>query len=58
MLCSLVLNGLGDALINLNLSAGDEYQVITIDINPHESYQLANQKINNYIKEYNIDNLD
>ena len=47
MLCSLVLNGLGDALKNLSLNAGSEYQVITIDINPHESYQLANQKKNN-----------
>ena len=58
MLCSLVLNGLGDALKNLSLNAGSEYQVITIDINPHESYQLANQKKNNYMKEYNIENLN
>ena len=34
MLCSLVLIGLGDALKNLSLNAGSEYQVITIDINP------------------------
>jgi len=58
MLCSLVLNGLGDALKNLSLNPGSEYQVITIDINPHESYQLANQKKNNYMKEYNIENLN
>ncbi|MED5268854.1 MAG: SCO family protein [Candidatus Neomarinimicrobiota bacterium] len=58
MLCSLILNGLGDSIQKMNLDPGDEYQIITIDINPYESYQLANQKKNNYIKEYNIDNLD
>jgi len=58
MLCTLVLNGLGDSLKNLNLQAGDDYQIITIDINPHETYQLAHQKKKNYIREYGIDNLD
>ena len=41
MLCSLVLNGLGDSLKGLSLEAGNDYQIITIDINPHETYQLA-----------------
>ncbi|MEC7822321.1 MAG: SCO family protein [Candidatus Neomarinimicrobiota bacterium] len=58
MLCSLVLNGLGDSIKKMNLNPGDEYQIITIDINPHESYKLANQKKNNYIKQYDIENLD
>ena len=44
MLCSLILNGLGDSIQKMNLDPGDEYQIITIDINPYESYQLANQK--------------
>ena len=43
-LCSLILNGLGDSIQKMNLDPGDEYQIITIDINPYESYQLANQK--------------
>ena len=58
MLCSLVLNGLGDSLKSLSLEAGNDYQIITIDINPHETYQLAHQKKKNYIQKYNIDNLD
>ena len=58
MLCSLVLNGLGDSLKKMSLNLGSEYQIITIDINPHESYKLANEKKNNYIKEYDIENLD
>ena len=37
MLCTLVLSGLGDSLKNLSLKAGDDYQIITIDINPHET---------------------
>lgn len=36
MLCTLVLNGLAESLKNLTLNAGDEFQVITIDINPNE----------------------
>ena len=58
MLCSLVLNGLGDSLKSLSLEAGNDYQIITIDINPHETYQLAHQKKKNYVQKYNIDNLD
>ena len=44
MLCTLVLNGLAESLKNLTLNAGDEFQVITIDINPNEKTLFANQK--------------
>ena len=58
MLCTLVLNGLGDSLKNLSLKAGNDYQIITIDINPHETYQLAHQTKKNYVQKYGIDNLN
>ena len=58
MLCGLVLNGVGNSIEKINLKPGDEYQIITISIDPKESYKLANKKKNNYMKQYNIENLD
>ena len=57
MLCTLVLNGLAESIEKLTLNAGEEYQVITIDINPNESTAFANQKKQNYIAGYNLKNV-
>ena len=57
MLCTLVLNGLAESLKNLTLNAGDEFQVITIDINPNEKTLFANQKKKNYIKGFGLENI-
>ena len=57
MLCTLVLNGLAESIEKLTLNAGEEYQIITIDINPNESTAFANQKKRNYIAGYNLQNI-
>ena len=57
MLCTLVLNGLAESLKNLTLNAGDDFQVITIDINPNEKTIFANQKKKNYIKGFGLENI-
>lgn len=57
MLCTLVLNGLAESLKNLTLNAGDDFQVITIDINPNEKTLFANQKKKNYIKGFGLENV-
>jgi protein SCO1/2 len=57
MLCTLVLNGLAESIEKLTLNAGEEYQIITIDINPNESTAFANQKKKNYIAGYNLKNI-
>lgn len=57
MLCTLVLNGLAESLKNLTLNAGDDFQVITIDINPNEKTLFANQKKKNYIKGFGLENM-
>ena len=57
MLCTLVLNGLAESLKNLTLNAGDDFQVITIDINPNEKTIFANQKKKNYIKGFGLENM-
>ena len=57
MLCTLVLNGLAESLKNLTLNAGDDFQVITIDINPNEKTLFANQKKKNYIRGFGLENM-
>jgi len=58
MLCTLVLNGLAESIKNLTLNSGDDYQIITIDINPNEKTLFANQKKKNYIKGYGLQNVE
>jgi protein SCO1/2 len=57
MLCTLVLNGLAESLKNLTLNAGEDFQIITIDINPNEKTLFANQKKKNYIKGFGLENI-
>ena len=53
MLCTLVLNGLAESLKNLTLNAGDDFQVITIDINPDCSSVGLSKLINQITHLYN-----
>lgn len=57
MLCTLVLNGLAESLKNLTLNAGEDFQVITIDINPNEKTLFANQKKKNYVNGFGLQNI-
>jgi protein SCO1/2 len=57
MLCTLVLNGLAESLKNLTLNPGEDFQVITIDINPNEKTLFANQKKKNYINGFGLENI-
>lgn len=54
MLCDLVMNGLSDAVKEMNwfphASKGD-YQIITVSIDPTENHKLAAAKKQNYIEE-------
>lgn len=52
MLCSLVLNGMTDGMRALTWSAGKEYRVLVVSIDPKESVSLARRKRENYLKEY------
>ena len=52
MLCSLVLNGLSEALSESNLSPGDDYKILTVSINPEESSSLSKEKKTSYISKY------
>jgi protein SCO1/2 len=52
MLCGLLLNGLLDALQELDWTAGEQFQIVTVSFNPREGPELANLKRQNYLKQY------
>jgi protein SCO1/2 len=52
MLCTLVLNGMIKALRPMSFTAGDEYQVIAISIDPEETPELARDKKKAYLESY------
>ena len=52
MLCSAILNGLIETLIDLRWSAGREFDLIDVDINPAEPASLVAAKQRMYLKRY------
>ncbi len=51
-LCSATLNGLAEALNEIEWSAGEDFQIVTFTINPKEEYRLAQVKKRNYLGMY------
>jgi len=50
MLCTLVLNGIADGVKNMDrLSPGKDYRVLTISIDPQETWELAKEKQKTYL---------
>jgi protein SCO1/2 len=49
-LCTLVLDGLFKALLELPFDAGSKYQVVLVSIDPRENSKLAAEKKQNYLK--------
>ena len=56
MLCTMVLNGLSDAINASSLIPGEDYNVLTVSIDPSETTRLAKEKKNNYMDRYFNDN--
>ena len=52
MLCGLQLNGLLDGLMELDWTPGQEFEMVTVSINPLETPALATEKKQNYMKRY------
>jgi protein SCO1/2 len=52
MLCGLQLNGLVEGLTRVAWSIGDEFEMVTVSINPLETPELATQKKQNFMKWY------
>ena len=52
MLCSLVLNGLSESINSSGLVPGVDFNILTLSIDPDETFELAMNKKNNYISNY------
>ncbi len=51
-ICNALLNGFADTLTRMAWTAGDEFEIVTVSIDPTESYQLADGKKESYIALY------
>jgi len=52
MLCGLVLNGLVVGLKDLEWTPGQEFEIVTVSIDPREGPRLANLKKDSYLTQY------
>ncbi|HEY2843360.1 MAG TPA: SCO family protein [Bryobacteraceae bacterium] len=52
MLCNLILNGETQMLREIPWTPGNEFEIVTISINPEESFDLARQKKAVYLSTY------
>lgn len=55
MLCTLVLNGLADALREMDWVPGRQFEIVTVSIDPNETPSLAREKKATYLKAYGRD---
>jgi len=53
MLCNLILNGQAQVMREIPWNPGDQYEVVTISIDPHESFDLARRKKETYLGSMN-----
>jgi len=52
MLCTEVLNGLTRAMLDMSLTAGKDYEVVTVSFDPREGPELAASKKKTYLERY------
>lgn len=52
MLCTLVLNGLKNGLVDLAWTPGKEFRVVTVSFDPRDTVDAASKKRASYVKSY------
>jgi protein SCO1/2 len=52
MLCTMVLNDLTRSMNAMKMSCGDDFDVLTISFNPHDTPSLAHAKKQSYLRAY------
>jgi protein SCO1/2 len=52
MLCSLQLNGMVNALKSIDWTAGDEFEIVTVSLNPAEKPEQAKRTKERYVSQY------
>lgn len=58
MLCNLVFNGVRDAVMDMDWLPGNQFQIVTVSIDPTETNLIASAKKKNYIESIGKDNID
>lgn len=58
MMCNQILNSLTSALMALQFSAGEEFEVVTVSFDPREGPELAAQKKKAYLQRYGREGAD
>ena len=58
MLCSLVLDGALEAMKDISLNAGEDFDLIAVSIDPDEGHELAAAKRKNYLAAYDREGAD
>ncbi|MDG2053187.1 MAG: SCO family protein [Phycisphaerales bacterium] len=58
MLCTLTLNGLVKSLNKLDWTAGNEFEIVTVSIDPNEEPELAQVKKRHYLSFYDREGVD
>lgn len=53
MLCNLILNGQAQVMREIPWNPGDQYEVVTISIDPNEAFDLARKKKATYVESLN-----
>lgn len=56
MLCTLVMNGIGETTQKLPFELGKDYEIVTVSIDPTDTPELATKKKANYVKEFALAN--
>src|SRR5207237_1239191 len=51
-LCTLVLNGLVQGMLEMSFDAGKEFEVVTVSFDPRETWDLAATKKESYLLRY------
>jgi protein SCO1/2 len=54
MLCTLVLDGMVRVLEEMDWVPGDQFEVVTVSIDPGEGTELASEKKKNYLRSYGV----
>lgn len=55
MLCSLVVNGLVDAMKLIKQEVGKDYRVLVVSFDPRDTTEIATKKRNNYLRSFGRD---
>lgn len=55
MLCNQILNGMVETFKTMKFRIGQEFDVVSVSIDPSESYELASEKKQRYVRAYNRD---